>query len=581
MGLAASHARLCMLTLRKADVEGRLMHIANKKLSLARDSERVSEEYNNGLNATLLTYNTGAKDVPVTYGLLMSPTTQCMVTNANRAVVLDDSLWTALGSPAQGGALGDEKTFIATMAKVDPSTIDLDKLKSSAPPPSNVKSSIPTISTSYNDLDVLASLANPASGNAPFKDKLTQGDVYFGGTAFCVYQCNKDEVADKSSLLNKSGLYNIISQITTATATTVESKIGNKSAAVASAASAAAEATWNFFQNQMMNYKSDQTDSTPDGGGGFWSNAWNTGKSVVTSSAKNASGLSLVDGSLFTDGKNGYGGVLTGGVNIIGQDTYNYATYADPSVWNSSTINKTAGTVSIYNNTDAKQEFYIDPNQVALVFLRYFDAACNGRDVVGISERAYASKQNTTNGTYINLDSAQNDMILGLKTNSNGDPCVGARTKAGTNPSGTTDPTTTPATTGTTPTAAMTYYYNLYEAIKDRGWSKDSNVQNQDYLQGMIQYGNYGIKQYQNGNWVDLSTSSPDSPLNVKDDTDAQKKAEAKYDAEKDKITAKEKVLDFEQTNADTERQAVTTEMDSVKKLIDKNMDAFKLFQQG
>jgi len=65
MGLAASQSRYCMLTSRKDDVEGSLLRVANKRLELSRDSERISHEYTDALNATKLTYNNGTKDVDV------------------------------------------------------------------------------------------------------------------------------------------------------------------------------------------------------------------------------------------------------------------------------------------------------------------------------------------------------------------------------------------------------------------------------------------------------------------------------------------------------------------------------------
>lgn len=515
MGLAASHARLCMLTRRKADVEGRLMHIANSKMRLAHDSQKISEEYNRALNATTLTYNTGSKDVPLTYGLIMSPTTQCMLTNFNGAVVLDDAIWNALGSPTPGGALGDEKTFIANMAKVDSSTIDLDKLKTSTPSP-GTGSTTNTTTATYSDSQVFGYLNKKyqTNGVAPMKDYFGHDQFYSvdGSTpskatsntaCYCFWQGNSDQLDNHKSEIAtslKSTLGTIISDASEALSSTLGTTTKNLSTII-STAKAATEAYW---VNQLMtNVIVDPTNDSEFG-----------------STQKYANGTS----NIFD---NGVGG----------------------------------------DNDSNKHELIIDPNQVIKMFLNFFDAACNGDLTSANSQDYYKTNPQTTE----------------LKKYFKSTPTTTARDNGGVDVSVTIPTTTdTSKTTPTvTPTTAVAYYYNLYEAIKDRGWVKDTNVDNQDYMQGKIQYGDYGIKQYQNGQWVELSTSSPDSPLNISDDTQTQKKAEAKYDAEKDKIKAKEAQLDVEQTNTDTERQAVVTDMDSVKKLIDKNMDAFKLFQQG
>ena len=49
--------------------------------------------------------------------------------------------------------------------------------------------------------------------------------------------------------------------------------------------------------------------------------------------------------------------------------------------------------------------------------------------------------------------------------------------------------------------------------------------------------------------------------------------AEAKYNREKQKINAKENVIDMKMKNLDTEISALTTEYDTVKSVIDKNIE--------
>lgn len=101
MGLAASQARLLMLTCRQNDVEGRLMSLANQKLSLSRQSSNLSEEYSNSLNARKLVWSTdgsstGSNTTDLTYNLLMSPNStnnagQYLLADSNGRVILNDA----------------------------------------------------------------------------------------------------------------------------------------------------------------------------------------------------------------------------------------------------------------------------------------------------------------------------------------------------------------------------------------------------------------------------------------------------------------------------------------------------------
>ena len=62
MGMSASQARLLSITSRMNDVEFKSQQIANTKIRLADDSERVARNYNNALNKQKFTYNTFANN---------------------------------------------------------------------------------------------------------------------------------------------------------------------------------------------------------------------------------------------------------------------------------------------------------------------------------------------------------------------------------------------------------------------------------------------------------------------------------------------------------------------------------------
>jgi len=75
------------------------------------------------------------------------------------------------------------------------------------------------------------------------------------------------------------------------------------------------------------------------------------------------------------------------------------------------------------------------------------------------------------------------------------------------------------------------------------------------------------------------SSVTTDTSLREMPDTIKLKLAEAKYESENRKIDRKESQLDMQLTKLETERKAITTEFDSVKKVISDNIErSFKTF---
>lgn len=115
MGLSASQARLLFLTARKSDIEFNEMKIANAKISLSRDTEKVSEAYANALNAKKITWavdgnTTSDSTVDLTYNLLMTPNStniaeQYLIADSYGRVVLSDDYANLLGGN-NGSSIG-------------------------------------------------------------------------------------------------------------------------------------------------------------------------------------------------------------------------------------------------------------------------------------------------------------------------------------------------------------------------------------------------------------------------------------------------------------------------------------------
>jgi len=130
------------------------------------------------------------------------------------------------------------------------------------------------------------------------------------------------------------------------------------------------------------------------------------------------------------------------------------------------------------------------------------------------------------------------------------------------------------------------YYVRLFEGIENCGgcipiskYSQDGDTGN-DWFGNLINSGKVSLNEYneRKKDWNSISPSTSTNMRAVADET-AIKKAEVKYKRKLEELESKEKDLDRNLTNLETERNALTTERDSIKSVIKDNIDrTFKIF---
>ena len=134
------------------------------------------------------------------------------------------------------------------------------------------------------------------------------------------------------------------------------------------------------------------------------------------------------------------------------------------------------------------------------------------------------------------------------------------------------------------------YYTNVFNEIKENGYNKpgDDNMKSEEWLYAQLQGGNVSLSEWDHtannnmGDFVDVSWSSGDSTLKTQTDDADVARAEAKYKLAMAQIESKDKRFDLSLKQIDTEHSAIQTEMDSVKKIVDKNIErSFKTFANG
>jgi len=143
-----------------------------------------------------------------------------------------------------------------------------------------------------------------------------------------------------------------------------------------------------------------------------------------------------------------------------------------------------------------------------------------------------------------------------------------------------------------TDTGATTYYTNLFNEIKNAGGcitdgtTNDANLKDSQWLQSQIDGGNIFLYEYDStagtagtGDYVNITWNSGDATLSEVTDTTQTAKAEADYDTTMANIQSKDKRFDTQLSTIDTEHTATQTEIDSVKKVMNKNIErSFKIF---
>jgi len=121
---------------------------------------------------------------------------------------------------------------------------------------------------------------------------------------------------------------------------------------------------------------------------------------------------------------------------------------------------------------------------------------------------------------------------------------------------------------------------NGLAVVTSNGTKIDTSTTNASQIEAGLRSGQYYLKSYANGKTSgSLISWSSNENFNDKLNTADDAKAEATYAYKSAKLQAQDKRLELELKNVDTQHNAVQTEMDAVKKVIEKNIESsFKTF---
>lgn len=127
------------------------------------------------------------------------------------------------------------------------------------------------------------------------------------------------------------------------------------------------------------------------------------------------------------------------------------------------------------------------------------------------------------------------------------------------------------------------FYNMLYNQICMNGACSDKNIQEMvkdpTYLNNALKNGQLFISSLNTDGYFYQGHYTASGHIAEVTDDDAIAQAEAEYNVKKSKLNYKEESLELKMKNIDTELSALTTEYDTVKNLISKNVEkVFTMF---
>ena len=576
MGLAASQARFLAITARKANCEFQSMQIAQQKLSITRDLEAATAEYQSALNASKLVWDpdgTGDNTFDLTYDIMMRPSAinnyaPYFITARDGKIVLDSKMAAAAeaaGIPKDGCEPSEElflnflNQMVRTggMSESDAASCRavglLENVGMGAPMLDKTTASEMTTTDLIAYLDLLITNTTETSSQADrdLVDALSfnfgkDGDGNDMGLDLQTTIKNKGDANQNYFVVNGNRTTDtefdftdlLTSDITFAmTGDKVKASFWQKVCA-----GILSIFTAGFAYNGILNWINGDK-STVD-----LNNATAQEKALVYFLNDLFNGL----GKLFNmdeadDTKNqafSYAvqqtmGLLSSNMNLGSRshsvDAFNDAVSDANNIngWVSkaATSNKNYGTsaISLSNLTES--------------FLTYFAQGMNGFD------QTYYIVQSGDKSSYVTDDPYYMWQV--------GDP--NAET--------------------TIDMYLAEFYSSMFNNLCNSGWTENDQITDKEFLSNSLLNAQYFISSMSSDNYYFQDRYTENGYVVEVTDDDAITQAELAYTIKKSKLNSKEEKLDIDMQKLDLEISALTTEYDTVKQLINNNVEkTFTMF---
>lgn len=123
------------------------------------------------------------------------------------------------------------------------------------------------------------------------------------------------------------------------------------------------------------------------------------------------------------------------------------------------------------------------------------------------------------------------------------------------------------------------FFDEIYNNICEHGWREDSTIDDEEYLESAIKDGRYSMSSLNNDGYYYQTRYNETGYIEEVTDDDAIARAEAEYQRMKSELTYKEDSMDLKSKKLDAEISTLSTEYETVQKLISKNIEkTFTMF---
>lgn len=583
MGLAAGQARLLTITARKSDCEYESMRLSHQKIALSRELSDLSNEYQNSLDQTKLVYDyygTGDTSTPLSYGLLMSPSTL----NDYLPVTITDSLGrVTLNSKyaAAARAAGIPQEGLGTLPSEAMRNSFIQGLYTSGILTKNTAETI--LGLPYNQQAGFGGGATTAvttkTGNIDELIKtLEENGTEFSTTKLVSSQQIQGAKDDMNNCIVRTKVVDAAGNVTdtdSADFTLAELLSGEKQYNLDYYGSVRSEQSPVTATAMMQEYLTgpggfvdwlyDEFSAVLDLGDGYTAKALEYAKEETEK---------LINGPDTEEYQNWHDEWLNAGGN---------SDWDESTEWGNNNVNgfldpvgtKISGGVENYdpnvviNGKDYVGFVYaasnkgkdddgndhctagINLNNIAKAFLTYFVKYMDG---VANTAADGKEKYYVTAGSLEENRLATNDYLFEytIKTGSE---------------------------VSSDDLGQATFYDALFNQICANGWTENNNIEDNEYLKEMLQSGMLYISKMKDDGYYYQANYATDAYIKEISDDTAIAQAEAKYTTEKAKLNSKEETLDLKMKNLDTEISSLSTEYDTVKNTISKNIEkSFKRY---
>lgn len=575
MGLAASQARFLAITSRKMNCEFQSMQIAQQKLSVTRDLQKASEDYQNNLTATKLVWEDMDNNTyDLTYDLMMSPTAinqydPYLVTDTQGRIVLTNDMFNAA---VKAGVIDENGTPIGTMTMGDADATNdgsrnafLNALSSAGKVDGSTISNIQGLGADgYTKSGMGGDIFDKSTANAlsstAFINYLTK--TYKEADVEPPYINPEDTSKGRVSVNEKIYGLNLLDVLGLKTSDVTE---GNYSLAQNSDLNKDSTGNgYNKSNNQLVSITKD-------------------GQALSESELKNLTLGDILSGKYEMSYRGGgdftkiVEKVLAGMAEKLG---YGYDSTTDSKGLNVDNESKQALSMA----------FDLTYAQYSSISSATSKSSGNTRDLINLAQ----SQNNIIKGDKDKSSVSLSNMLKSYLTNF-------ALAMDGFDSGFTIDKTSTKKSKYATDDlnyyfllkndAAMTnqtmlvadFYNMLYNQLCLNGASSDATkremISDSDYLSHGLKNGQLFVSSLNNDGYFYQGAYTLNGHMEEVPDEDAISRAELEYNVTKSKLNYKEQTLELDMKNLDTEISALTTEYDTVKNLISKGVEkVFTMF---